>query len=212
MKAEELVALCGARGVDLIGLAKQKSDMAAPRNVRTYQKCGLRAVELLEASAARAHGKETRSIVEREWTVEELGQAAAGVPHIAFLAACFAWAGDRGHFLELVDSLMIHALQYRRIQKWPFQVEGHDGRRVHYLEHLCTMVLDEDQHPSLFAYRQEAKPGQAPPPSIYAIYCGVDEATWRRSLAGRYEQIRAVFWSWLDTSARMIQAKLRDEG
>jgi hypothetical protein len=211
VKAEELVALCGARGVDLIGIAKQRSDMAAPKEVRTYQRRGLRSVELLEPSGARAFGKESRSILEREWTVAELCQAAVGVPNQAFLAACFSWAGDRGHFLELHDGLMIHALKFRRTEKWPFQVRGYAGGRVHYLETLCSMVLDEDQHPALFAWRPDQPAGREPAPSMQAIYCGVDEKTWRGSLAGRFDMVRGVFWSWLDTSARMIQARLRDE-
>lgn len=209
MRAEELVALCGARGLDLQAIAKQSSDAAPVSDVRRYQRHGLKVVQLMPAAQQRAYGKETRSMVERDWTVQELGQAAYGVPKLAFLAACFSWAGDYQHMIELHDGLMQHALQFRRQYKWPFQVESNDGCRVHYLEHLCAMVLDEDAHPSIFSYRPP--PDDPKASSIHAIYCGVTEQVWRRSLLDRFERLRMVWWGWHNQAARMIQSQLRDD-
>ncbi len=207
MRAEELVALCAARGLDLQAMAKQSTAAPPVSDVRRYQRRGVKVVELLPQSQQRAYGKETRSMVEREWSVQELGQAAVGVPRLPFLAACFSWAGEHGHMLELHDGLMHHALQLRRSLRWPFQVEGHDGRRQHYIEHLCAMVLDEDAHPSIFGYR----PTTTDSTSIHAIYCGVTEQVWRRSLLDRFERLRFVWWDWHNQAARMIQAQLRDD-
>ena len=214
MRSEDLVALCGARGLNLQAIAESGTNAAPVSDVRRYQRHGVQVVQLKPTAQQRAYGKETRTVIEREWTVQELGQAAAGVPRLAFLAACFSWAGERGHFLELHDGLMAYALRSRRLFKWPFQVSGVDGQGVHYLEKLCMLVLIQDSPESFFGgadlrlvkaclgVRSEA---------FFALHCGVTEAVWSKSLADRFDRLQLVWWGWHNQAARMMQSRLRDD-
>ncbi len=201
MKAEELVARCAAQNIDLMAVAKSGTNLPPRKKTLTKVRFGQRWTNLIEGSDRTLTGKQTQSMTEQEWSVQELGQAAPGLPEIVFMAACFSWAGQAGLYVPLHDRLMAHALRMRREQQWPLQVRGVDGHKVHYLEHLCAMVLDQDQHQQLFELHD----------AIPAIYLGVTEEVWQRQLLDRFMALRGVYWDWLNQAARRIQSRLRDD-
>ena len=106
MKAEELISLASAHGVDLLQAAGSGNNAKPKRD--TVKKCG--SIRLVEnTSISRAVGKETFVFDRPQWTVAEIGQAAAGVPDVCFRAACYAFAGSRSQFWPLHAALHTHA-------------------------------------------------------------------------------------------------------
>ncbi len=195
MKAEDLLSLAAARGVDLIQAAQAGTDA---RPVRELQTKGFNGhTVLLELSQSRARGKESPSTIRPFWSMAELGQAAAGVRRIPYLAACFAWAGDRSNFWVLHRALHREALALQHHHAWPSEVEDIFGIGTPYLPLLGRLVLDEDAAPSVFIV-----------PAVYALYLRDSEATWERHLIERYMQIKDVWLEWLQRAARKIQSRL----
>jgi hypothetical protein len=147
MLAEQLIALAGAHGVDLLAAAR----MSAPET---------RAPNPLRRRANGANGKPTRSSARPAWTLAELGQAAAGVPAIPFMAACFAFVGDRGDYWRLHAALFREAQILRDRNSWPAEVTYFHSLQRPYLQHLAKLVLDEDASPQVFRTA----------PQLFAIY------------------------------------------
>jgi len=203
MRAEELVARCAARGLDLVALAK--GETAAPlrrREAVTFTRFKQRCVVLQELPSNRVNGKPTRGFADADWSVEDLAQAASGLPMLEFKAACYAWAGQSGLREFLHDELLCRGIQLRRRYRWPLNCSGHDGVKRGYLERLCSLVLDEDGNAMLFALDER----------IPAIYCEVTVETWQKGLLERYLRLRDVYWGWLTEAAQHIQPRLEGGG
>ncbi len=201
MKADDLVALAAAHGVDLLQAAKTAStERNRSQTQRQRFANGRRATVLIEPPVMRARGSATRTTDRPEWTLEELGQASAGVPQVAFWAACFAFAGDRSEYWRLWDRLHYHALQLRWKQGWPAQLPGEQGRPVHYLAQIAQLVLDEDAHPHLFLAA----------PVLYSAYVGVSEDVWRSRAFERFDSVKLIYLGWIDEARRIIQPRLRE--
>lgn len=201
MRAEELVALASAHGVDLAHNAR----LGTPgRRHATERRRGTNghSYEVLTApSAQRANGRASYTHARPAWSIEDLGQAAAGVPRLPFLAACYSYAGDRSVFWELWAGLEREAQELRTRNGWPAQVRGPAGGPAHfYLERLAQLVLDEDAHPHLFHAA----------PVLYPIYVSVDEQTWHRSVFHRFDKVRLRFLGWIGECMSIIQTRLED--
>ena len=136
-----------------------------------------------------------------EWTVAELGQAAYGVPRVAFEAACYAYAGDMGLQEGLWQALLHEATWLRRRERWPPTCRGIAGDTVNYLPPLARLVLVEDAHRRYFTVA----------PGLYAIYLGVTEPTWERELRERFVAVQLVYLGWLATARRIMWPRLTDE-
>jgi len=188
MQAEQLIALAGAHGVDFGRAAR----MAAPRG---------KAKNLLAPRKNRANGKATRPSVRPEWTVAELGQAAAGVPELPFMAACYSFAGERGNLWKLHSALFREAQALRERNNWPVEVTDFHSIQRPYLAHLAKLVLDEDASPQVFRTA----------PQLYAIYLGVSEKVWVKSVAERYGALQLVWLDWLGHAASIMQPRLAVE-
>src|SRR5437868_3748493 len=114
MKAEELVSLAAAHGVDLV----QAASRCAPggrrdATLRRHGTNGHAYSVLIAPSAQRANGHASRSFERQPWSLAELGQAAAGVPKVPFMAACYAFAGDVSTYWPLWSELQQTAQQLR---------------------------------------------------------------------------------------------------
>jgi hypothetical protein len=188
VRAEQLVALAGAHGVDFVRVAR----MAPSRSPAT---------KLLAPRTNGAHAKETRSAARPEWTLAELAQAAAGVPQIPFMAACFAFAGAHDDYWRLHAALFDAAIKLRRVHKWPAQVASTHRTPIFYLENLAQLVLDEDAHPALFRAC----------PQLPAICLGISVPTWDKSVAERYGALQYVWLGWLGHAAAIMQPRLAGE-
>lgn len=198
MKAENLIALAAARGVDLLQAARS-SAKPTRSNGGLVRKFIDGKMELVPRTPT-ARGSADHSTLRPTWTLQELAIASASVPDIPFMAACYAFAGDRSRFTKLQNALADRARRMQREQGWPLSVIDHHGIKRPYLDHLAKLVLDEDAHPVFFA---------AYPP-LYALYMGVTEQTWDKGLECRFIALKAVWGEWLGTACGIIQAKLRD--
>jgi hypothetical protein len=186
MKADELVAMAASHGVDLLGAAR----LGRPKGKR---KPG-------PIPNNRATGTATRTSMRPEWTMAELGQAAAGVPDLLFCAACYAFAGDRSQYTALQAALLGRAINIAKREDWPMEVLDIHNLPRPYIRHLCKLVLDEDANPHLFVVA----------PELYSIYLGISERAWDDHMQGRFDSLKGVWASWLGTACGMIQSKLRD--
>lgn len=199
MKADELIALAAAHGIDLVQAARMGEN--APRRDVVQQRfeSGRRAPVLQPPPKMLAHGKATPTYDRPEWSLAELGQAAKDVPQVAFWAACFAFAGDRSVYWKLWDALLAESIRLRRLKRWPAQVPGMDGRPRHYLAEIAQLVLDEDAHPHIFRAA----------PALYAVYVGVNDHIWSRHVFERFDQVKLRYLGWLATAQGIISPRLR---
>lgn len=203
MRAEELMALAAAHGIDLVQAARlgtsaqQRDTIRRGRNGRSYQ-------VLVPPPKQRANGHATRSSLRQAWSIEELGKVAAGVPRLPFLAACFAYAGDSSPYWELWAALERCAQELRLRNRWPAQVRSIHGAPAFYLERLAQLVLDEDSNQALFS----AVPATDKHASLHALYLQVEERTWQRSIYERFDLVRLTFQNWIAEAMRTMQPRL----
>ena len=200
MRSEDLYALAAAHGIDLVQAARVAAS-SARRDVEIRHRLGVASTKLLEPRANRARGAETATTVRPEWTIAELGQAAAGVPKIPFMAACYAFAGDRSCLWRLYDALLSEAQKISAQQRWPAELVDLYGIQSPYLKRLCKLVLDEDATPSSFQTV----------PQLYAIYMCVSEKTWKNPLSNQFDELKFVWQDWLNIAARTMQPRLASE-
>jgi hypothetical protein len=67
------------------------------------------------------------------------------------MAACYAFAGERGDFWRLQSALAVEAEILRKLRGWPIEVVDLQEIERPYLQHLAKLVLDEDTHPNVFS-------------------------------------------------------------
>jgi hypothetical protein len=218
MRADELVVLASAHGIDLThvagaasntrGAASKRSLTREERRKRMEEHLGLE----IEPSV---RGNGSRTYRRPQWSLAEIGQAAEGVPELPWLAACYSWGGDSSCYWTLWWGLSYQAQRLGRREGWQPRVMGRaprdpktgkpivgaKGEPRFYLLELAQMVLDEDAHKWAFA----AWPG------LHAAYLQVEDATWARILAPRYEMLQGKYESWLATAKTLIQRKLAEE-
>lgn len=199
MKAEELLLKATAEGIDLIACARVGTPKHSPDVASKRRRWGTSRV-LLEPPRNRARGACTSTRERPAWTLAELGQAAAGVPDIAFRAACFAFAGEESQFWTLHRALTVEGQHLRRQFSWPERIRDIHGIDVPYLAHLAKLVLDEDRKPSAFSTV----------PGLHAVYMRVSEKTWDETLSGCFESLRVSWLDWLGIAARIMQPRLRE--
>lgn len=202
MRAEELISLAAAHGVDLLEAARTGNTARPKRD--TIKKKGA-VIYLEDKSISRVNGRETFQTKRPHWTVAEIGQAACGVPDVCFRAACYAFAGERAQFWPLHAALHGRAQDLARRRDWPLDVTDHHGLPRPYLAHLAKLVLDEDLTPHPF--RVDVA-GHLP---LYAIYMGVTQRTWEKTLQERYAELVQVWRGWLGTALSIIQPRLAVE-
>lgn len=200
--------LAAAHGIDLKHIAGASTPTSGP-SVRRRRRT--------PAEIKTAHGRPqydtvtgtaTRTFRRPAWSLAELGQAAQGVPRIPWLAARFAYGGDREVYWELHDALTIEAVRLKRQNAWSPHIVGIDGMPRFYLLDLAQLVLDEEQHAPLFA----AAPASGKRPSLYAVYLHIEEALWSRRIFERFDLLKLRYLSWIDTANAMIQRKLSQRG
>lgn len=202
MNLEDLIVLAGAKGIDL----KQIAGAVAPAYGPSVRKRRLTKDERKQANGRpvleSVRGHQTRVARRPAWSSAELGQAAGGVPRLPWLAVQFSWAGDRSSetYWELYEGLRAEAEMFRRDFSWPYQIVGADGLPRFYLEALVQLVLDEDQHQHVFAAVPDSK--------LYAAYLHVEPHVWRGKLFERFDRVKCVYLSWIETARAMIQRKL----
>lgn len=208
MKPDSLVSLSAPKSIDLVSAAKtQTRSNMQMRDTREYERFGLRVTKLLDPDdprdyrGPRARGRNTFVGTGQRWSLAELGQAAHGVPEIAFLAACYSFAGASGHFARLHDALHAEALKLRRRLSWPLRVIGTDGKERGYLPELAELVLHEDARPSIFTAA----------PTLFASYLGVTQELWEGRIEDRYAHVKQAYHLWLSDAYRIMAPRLREE-
>lgn len=192
MQANDLIALCTARGVDVSsvgGGANNIDGVARPRK-RTR-----REVELGIDIMPTARGPGSRIYRRPTWSLAEMGQAAKDVPRIPWLAARFAFAGDQNGYWDLWHALALEAHKIGRNEGWAARVMNTKGYPQYYHGSLAAMVLDADMHQAIFAAS----------PKVFAIYLDVSEEVWSQLLSGRYDQLQQRYQRWLEIARSIIQ-------
>lgn len=199
LRARELFAIAAAHGVDLAATARLGGDPARRRRGE-FPRRNRFGDERLTAGPGTQHTPGDANVVTRpEWTVQELGQASAGVPTICFQAACFAYAGARSYYHELRDAIVLETAHTRREENWPLYLPA-AAPASHYVTKLAELVLDEDWHPSLFVAA----------PALYSIYMGVTESFWKRDLSRKFEVFKYVWLTWLALADSIMAPRLLD--
>lgn len=133
--------------------------------------------------------------------MSELGFAAAGVATIPFLAACFAFAGDRSNYWTLHGALYREALALAARHHWPTEAFDLHEISAPYFHRMAKLVLDADATPSAFVI-----------PGVFALYMNVSENTWEGAIEPRYAVLCDVWHDWLHEAAARIQSRLREDG
>ncbi len=198
MKADELVALAAAHGIDLVHVAGNASDLKGPARPRRRNPRELRSGIPVHMTVQGAGSHVYRRPA---WTSAELAQAAHGVPRMPWLAACYSFAGDASGYKELHRGLMHQALQISEREEWPWRVRGRDGSQRFYIAELAQLVLDVERERHLFVEW----------PALHAACMGVDEPVWNAMLAIRYTALQLKYERWLGVARGMIQRWLRPE-
>ena len=198
MRAEDLLVIMTARGVDLEHTARLSGDPA-----RRPRKLGGRrnrfGEERLEEGPGAQHGTATASTERPTWTLAEIGMASKGVPDVSFKAACFAFAGDHSEYWYLYGQLVSAVMTLRDREHWPWKLQTPNGGRF-YLQELAELVLTEDREPHYFRLV----------PQLYAWCLNIPEPLWDRSVSRRFQAVRYVWMTWLDEAIRIIGPRLRD--
>lgn len=185
MRAEELVALASAHGVDLIHAARSRSALPSRH----------------KSGAATATGRQSYVHRAARWSVAEIGQAAAGVPQVPFQAALYSLAGDRSVYWQLWQALWVEAYALLEQCRWPPKVCGADGGVRFYLEELAKLVLDVDAHIPLFRAA----------PVMYACCLGVSPKTWDGQLSRRFNMLQSRYQCWISEAMSIMQPRLLEE-
>lgn len=199
MKSEKLVSLASAHGVDLLAAARVGSNPALKDTI-TQTKRKIRSTQLKIPPKNGAKGTPDRSVLRPTWTLAELGQAAQGVPEIPFMAACFAYAGDKSNYWRLHAVLYERALQLAAAKNWPYQLRDLHGIMAPYLSHLAVLVLDFDSNQQIFKTH----------PQMYAIELRITDRTWEKYGQGPFEDLHLVWLGWLRTAASIMQPRLSE--
>jgi hypothetical protein len=204
MKADELIALASAHGVDLLQAAAESAETrrhpqrripAHPNNPRSRR---------TTIAPLSARGADSGTIERPAWTLAEVGQAAQGVPRLHFWAACYAFAGDDSVYWKLWEALMGEAWQMKHAHRWPLKVEGANGRSRFYISELCQLVLDEDAHPHLFRTAVD----KAGDPVLYPAYLEISKEVWSRQVFEPFDLLRCRFLSWVDRAQSVMRPRL----
>ncbi len=195
MKADELVTLAAAHGIDISHTVacETRLDGAAAQRRRTPEEIarGLPVRETVSGTQTRVHRPRT-------WTHAETGMGAAGCPRMPWLAACYSWAGDQSGYKALHRGLTLQAIREAERHDWPWRITMLDGTRDYYLERLAELVLDEEGCRAAFV----AAPG------LYAIYLGVSPSVWSKPLWGYHLVLQQSYQRWLDIARGTISRRL----
>ena len=237
MHASELVALADAHGIDFIRVAggSNKPDGIAGkrRRVTVEIQSGIteesRRKQRIEAPDT-ASGKGTRTTKAATWSHVELGIAAGGkddqgrlhISALAWAAVQHTIANDRTP--ETIRTLMCglrhHANKFATQGNWeaalparrePVKRDAKTGVRIApeprhsvlYLESLCMLVIDE------ISFR----PAFVKAPGLYAIYLGIDQHVWDKTLDDRFRMLQARYAVWYGSALGEIQRRINgDDG
>lgn len=200
MRAEELIALAAAHGIDLKHVA------GASSNIHGLARRRRRGRDELKRSQGRpltdsARGSDDAGGAAPDWTIAELGQAAAGLDELPWLAACYSFAGAQTAYWPLCRALAIQAVELRVRYSWPAQITDISGQPRFYCEELAHLVLDEDANKPLFTAA----------PQLYCLYMRVSEQVWERSLLERFTTLQYVYQKWLSQARSYLQHRIMED-
>lgn len=198
-RLELALARATARGVDL-NLGKPieeyqdyEEHRGPPRRRDVKRDEGGRLTDVGIPGVLSAEGRQTRVSVSPAPTRQELAFAGAQMDPLELAAVLWCLNEDgtvRGH---LKYELVKYALELKDVRGWPkhfrradCEITGLVRCPYHYTLDLCTLALREGAEPITFATEASR-----------ALFFGVSEKHWRRSvLAGGYASISAKLTNW----------------
>jgi len=200
VRFELLFSRAAPHSIDLKQLAAQSIDYygaGAPRRRSLMERlAGLPEVK------ETARGSQTHVTRRAYYTHAELALSLKGLTGAPFLAAMYSMALDGERRSPLWAFLREAAAEIHREEGWPERVpKASGGGAHHYMDELCSLVLDEDWLKPIFAAA----------PQLYWIAVDVPEDVWRERLFGSYLQVRARYERWLGIARGHVHKRLFDE-
>jgi len=202
LKAEDLVALVAAHGVDLQHVAGSASDTHGIARRRQRTKDERRGGLPIRDTVI---GHESRVYRRPAWSHAELGMAARDVPRMPWLAICYCYAGDSTGYPELHRGLMREALKIATRDGWSMYERDRTGqKRYAPIAELAALVLDKDAHKRIFI---EAR---AHGVVLEALCLNVPDEIWSTRYERRFDTLDQHRERWLAEARGIIQRWLRE--
>lgn len=199
MRAEDLVAFAGGRGIDLVSAAESRvriDGLARPRRPTFKERLELEGSPILQT----AIGSQSRVTRKPAWSQQDLGHALAGCPKMAELAAWFAWGRDDNNFSVLFRALMSVALRAADRDNWPRTLAPGEIPYA-YIPNLTNLVFEADRHAQFYAVA----------PRLYAVRMDVTLDVWCGRLERRYLFLKDRYDGWLDEALHHISGWLHEK-
>ena len=199
MKAEQLLILASARGIDL-GLSRPKRDIppehrGPPRRRKEHpDDPGIPGV-------LTAEGKQTRTSRAPEWSARELAMAAQGMPDTSWRALCWVVGQEEQSRMHLKYTLLQLAVERKERESWPDRMKRGDCqdcgclRSTSYVEDLCTLAVAEMATQGMTEIAR-------------AQFFGLAEHNWRRHVMRLYQPLYQHAQGWYQDGIRYLQSRL----
>jgi hypothetical protein len=192
VKADELMALGSAHGIDFTAVAGNASNILGiahkRRQTRDERMSGIPVTESVK-------GHQTRVYRRPEWTAADSGHYGKDVPRMPWLAARYSICGDMGGYEEMHRGLTARAIHQATANNWPMTICKADGSRGFYIEDLSALVLDAEMHKPIFDKA----------PAMYGHYMNVTEDLWGFVVVHWHDALRGEYERWLSTARGFIQ-------
>lgn len=205
MKAEQLLILASARGIDL-QLSRPRRDIppehkGAPRRrdviARTDEHPGDPGIPGILS----AQGRQTHSSRPAEWSARDLAMAAQGMPDVSWRALCWVVGLEEQSRTYLKNELFRLAVDKKERESWPESMKRGDCRNcgclrsTRYVEDLCTLAVTEMANQGMSEVAR-------------AQFFGLAEHNWRRHVMKIYHSLYAPAHAWYHDGIRYLQSRL----
>jgi hypothetical protein len=191
MRAQELVALAKAHGIDLSSIPGIDLGATGKRGKgRDELLAGVEVVPTAEGGGSPGARQPYRSsaacdLTEPPW----------------WLAARYSFCSDRTAYWPLWWYLAYQAQRLARREDWPPRARGARGELRFYLLDLSQLVLDA----------QAARPLFVAAPVLFPAYMQVEPETWQQVLEPRYRSLSGCYERWLGIARGWIGRRLEQQ-
>ena len=217
MKAEQLLVLASARGINL-DLRRPRSDIPLAHRSTPRRRDVIAATEGNVGhpgipGVLSADGEQSTSSRAPDWTSADLGFAAVGMPDRPWRTLCWAIALEQPARAYLKWQLLEIAVAAKEHDRWPDRVkrttcamEVAPGVRCgllrcqdHYVEDLCELAVIGIAEPHVLSSEAQR-----------ARVFGVAQNTWDRHFAVPYQQLASHLSSWFGGAIGYINSHLEE--
>jgi len=209
-RIEQAVTRANARGVNLVlgrpipAYEDYEPHTSAPRR-RDVQFADGMLKSIGIPGLYSAGGRQTRSSVNTSISRQEFDFVGRQMDQLELAALLWCLNEDALVRPMLKGQLLVHAVELKEIHQWPKRIRRADCELTglvrcphRYVIDLCTLALKEGADPDAFGTE-----------IARALYFGVSERHWRRSvLAAGYQSISARLTNWLNNGLADLGRRL----